>query len=319
MPGPRPTAEEENGRLDLGKHGNLHLGIDLGGSKIEIIAIDANGAEVWRKRIPAPRTDYGQSLDAIESLVRECESRIGPADSIGIGIPGSLSLTSGRVRNAYSTPLLGQRFAEDIETRLGRGVTIANDADCFALSEALDGAAAGAATVFGVILGTGVGGGFVVGGRLLRGANAIAGEWGHNPLPWPRPDELPGPPCSCGQPGHIESWLSGTGFAASYVRAGASALDAPQIIERMRAGDSIARSCFDDYVGRLARSLATIINTVDPHVIVLGGGMSNVPEIYPRVPLQWRPYVYSDDVKTRLMPAHHGDSSGVRGAAWIAL
>lgn len=300
----------------MNKHSTLHLGIDLGGTKIEIIAIDADGTEAWRKRVPAPRTDYGKTLDAIESLVHECDSRFGPADSIGIGIPGSMSRASGRVRNAYSTPLLGQRFVEDMEARLGRGITVANDANCFALSEALDGAAADAETVFGVILGTGVGGGFVVGGRLLIGANAIAGEWGHNPLPWPRPDELPGPPCACGQPGHIESWLSGTGFAASYARVGGGTLDAPRIIERMRAGESLACKCFDDYIDRLARSLATIINTVDPHVIVLGGGMSGVTELYTEVPKRWGDFVYSDSVDTRLLPNRHGDSSGVRGAAW---
>ncbi len=301
----------------MDKDSTLHLGIDLGGSKIEIVAIDAVGAELWRKRMVAPRVDYAKTIDAIESLIRECEAALGRHGSVGIGIPGSMSTTTGRVRNAYSTPLLDRPLLEDLRVRLGRPIRIANDANCFALSEALDGAAVGVETAFGVILGTGVGGGFVVRGKLLVGVNAIAGEWGHNPLPWPHPDELPGPPCPCGRAGHIESWLSGPGFAASYACAGGSPLDAPRIVERMRADEALARSCFEDYVDRLARALATIINTVDPHVIVLGGGMSNVGELYSEVPRRWRPYAYSDTVETQLVQARHGDSSGVRGAAWL--
>ncbi|MCB1906037.1 MAG: ROK family protein [Rhodocyclaceae bacterium] len=294
----------------------LRLGVDLGGTKIELLALGAGGQERWRRRVSAPRHDYRQALDAIVALVSECESELGARGTLGVGIPGSVR-HDGRVKNAFSTPLVGHALARDLAERLQREVRVANDADCFALSEAVDGAAAGAGVVFGVILGTGVGGGLVVHGRLVDGANAIAGEWGHNPLPWPRGDELPGPSCSCGRPGHIESWLSGPGFARAYAMAGGEPLAPAAIVARMRTGEPLARRCFDDYADRLARALATAVNFLDPHVIVLGGGMSNVAEIYREVPRRWRDHIHSDELATRLECHRHGDASGVRGAAWL--
>jgi fructokinase len=267
------------------------IGLDLGGTKIEAIALDVAGHELYRKRIPAPRGVYERSVDALVGLVEDAEKAVGEKGSVGIGIPGMLSRATGLVKNANSTWLIGKPLREDLQARLGREVRIENDANCFALSEASDGAGRGADVVFGVILGTGVGGGIAVNGQVLQGLNAIAGEWGHNPLPLPRPEDLPLPMCYCGRPGCIETYLCGPA--------------------REREEDP-AR-----YDERLARSLAMVINILDPDVIVLGGGVSNVERLYTEVPRLWRPYVFSDVVETRLVRNVHGDSSGVRGAAWL--
>ncbi len=280
----------------------LRIGIDLGGTKIEAIALDAS-REVFRKRIPSPRGDYDATLAAIRGLVEE----IGKG-SVGIGIPGALSRVTGLVKNANSTWLIGKPLKSDLETLLGREVRLENDANCFALSEATDGAGAGAAVVFGVILGTGVGGGIVAHGRLLGGANAIAGEWGHNPLPQPQPEDLPLPACYCGRSGCIETYLSGPGLARDYERLSGRRLAPEQIVSLQ--DEALAR-----YEARLARALASVINVLDPDVIVLGGGMSNVARLYTEIPRLWSRHVFSDHVATRLARPAHGDASGVRGAA----
>lgn len=293
------------------------IGIDLGGTKIEGIAMGADGQILQRERVSTPQGEYLQTLDAIVGLVRRLESVAGKSDSsVGICTPGSLSPSTGLLRNANSTCLNGQAFKEDIETRLQRDVRMANDADCLAISEATDGAGAGASTVFAVILGTGVGGGLVINGKLLKGSNAIAGEWGHNPLPWMRPEwhEFPGAECWCGQHGCIETWLSGPGMERDYPEEDLAVLD---ILDREQGGDMKARGVLARYEDRLARALAHVINIFDPEVIVLGGGVSNVERIYQYVPALWDQWVFSDVVNTRLCKAKHGDSSGVRGAAWL--
>lgn len=296
----------------------MRIGIDLGGTKIEALALAADGTELARRRVATPRGSYDGTLDALASLVSGLEADLGPADGVGIGHPGATSRATGLMKNANSTWLNGRPFAHDVAVRLGRPVACANDADCFALSEATDGAAAGADIVFGVILGTGTGGGIVHGGRLLSGANAVAGEWGHNPLPWPRDDERPGPACYCGQSGCIETFLSGPGLSLDY--RGATDVDATaaQIAALAAQRDAQASAALTRYCDRLARALASVINVVDPHVIVLGGGMSNVAQVYDEVPRLWGRYVFSDRVDTRLVPPRHGDSSGVRGAAWLS-
>ena len=296
----------------------MRIGIDLGGTKIEALALGADGAELARRRVATPRGSYEGTLDAIASLVTTLEGELGPADGVGIGHPGATSRATGVMKNANSTWLNGRPFARDIAVRLGRPVSCANDADCFALSEATDGAAAGAAIVFGVILGTGTGGGIVHAGRLLSGINAVAGEWGHNPLPWPRDDERPGPPCYCGQSGCIETFLSGPGLALDHRVATGVDSTAAQIVDRAAQGDPSSIAALDRYCDRLARALASVINVIDPHVIVLGGGLSNVSRLYDDVPRLWGRYVFSDRVDTRLVPPRHGDSSGVRGAAWLS-
>ncbi len=295
----------------------MRIGIDLGGTKIEAIAIDAAGAELTRQRVATPAGDYTATVRAITSLVTGVEATVGPGASVGVGIPGSASPTSGRVRNANSTCLIGRHLDRDLAAALGRPVRIANDANCFALSEAADGAGAGAEVVFGIILGTGVGGGAVVGGCVLGGANAVAGEWGHNPMPAPRDDERPGPACYCGRRGCIETFLSGPAFARDHEAGGGEALPPAEIVARAEAGDALAMAALDRYEERLARALGTVINVIDPRVIVLGGGMSNTARLYTNVPKLWAAYVFSDRVDTRLMPPRHGDSSGVRGAAWL--
>ena len=267
----------------------LRIGIDLGGTKIEALTLDSSGVEVFRRRIPAPRGDYAATLAAVAGLVREAGD-----GTVGIGIPGALSRVTGLVKNANSTWLIGKPFKQDLEKLLEREVRLANDANCFALSEAVDGAGAGAEVVFGVILGTGVGGGVVVRGEVLTGPNAIAGEWGHNPLPLPGAADLPLRPCYCGRAGCIETYLSGPA------------------LERDGGQSALGR-----YEERLARSLAGVINILDPDVIVLGGGVSKVSRLYDNVPRLWLPYVFSDRVATRLLPPQHGDASGVRGAAWL--
>ena len=293
------------------------IGIDLGGTKIEIAALDATGAWVLRRRIPTPPGTYTGILDAIADLVADAERKLGPRANVGVGTPGSLSPRDGRIRNANSTLLNGKPLASDLAARLEREVRLANDADCFTLSEGTDGAAAGASIAFGVILGTGVGGGIAVEGKLLRGPNAIAGEWGHNPLPWPNADERPGPPCYCGKFGCIETFVSGPGLEREYAASSERRTDAREIVARAAAGEELARACLERYAERLARALASAINLLDPDAIVLGGGLSNADVLYELVPRLLPRYVFSDVVSTPLRRAAHGDSSGVRGAAWL--
>jgi predicted NBD/HSP70 family sugar kinase len=295
----------------------IRLGIDLGGTKIELIALDADGTEVCRRREATPQGDYRGTLETIRQLVLRAERERGETGSVGIGTPGAISRASGRLKNSNSVCLNGQPLIEDLERVLGRPVRMANDADCFALSEASDGAAAGLPVVFGVILGTGVGGGIVVKGRLLQGPNAIAGEWGHNPLPWPQADELPGPECYCGKRGCIETFLSGPGLARDFLQHTGQSLTGVDILARAESGDAEAESAFQRYEDRLARGLAHVINLLDPDAIVLGGGLSNCDRLYEEVPKRWGRYVFSDRVDTLLLPPRHGDSSGVRGAAWL--
>jgi fructokinase len=292
----------------------MRIGIDLGGTKIEGLALGDDGAELCRTRVATPRGDYQATLNAIVGLVERLERETAARGTIGIGIPGAMSLHTGLVKNANSTWLIGRPLPQDLERLLGRPVRIANDANCFALSEATDGAAAGADVVFGVIVGTGTGGGVVVGGRVLEGRNAIAGEWGHNPLPWPAGDEHPGPPCYCGRRGCIETFLSGPGLSRDYAAAGVSA---EEIAYRAVQGEPAAAAALERYAGRMARALAGVINLLDPDVIVLGGGMSNIGALYHLVPKMWQPFVFSDMSATPLLKARHGDSSGVRGAAWL--
>ena len=295
----------------------FRIGIDLGGTKIAAAALDPAGKVGAERRIATPVNSYDGTVAAIAGLVAALEDEIGARASVGIGIPGTIVAETGRVKNANSTWLIGRPLARDVEAALGRPVRFANDANCFALSEAVDGAAAGCASVFGVILGTGVGGGVVIGGRLLVGANAIAGEWGHNPLPAPRPDELPGPPCYCGRSGCIETFLSGSGLAADHRRHGGADLAGPQIAAGAAAGDPDCRATLERYAERLARALASVINLLDPEAIVLGGGLSALAMLYDEVPRRWGRHVFSDTVVTRLLPPRHGDASGVRGAAWL--
>ena len=294
----------------------LRIGIDLGGTKIESIAMDGT-AEVVRLRLPAPRGDYDATIRAIQELVEATRSVVGRTGTIGIGIPGAMSAQTGLVKNANSTWIIGKPLDRDLELALGQPVRIANDANCFALSEATDGAAQGARTVFGVIIGTGTGGGIVVNGHVLEGRNRISGEWGHNPLPWPRDDERPGPACYCGQSGCIETFLSGPGLTRAYAQFAGLELEASEIAELAAAGELVAMRVLNLYEDRLARALASIINVLDPDVIVLGGGLSNIRRLYTNVPARWRPFVFSDSADTPLVPALHGDSSGVRGAAWL--
>ncbi|MGD8673894.1 MAG: ROK family protein [Thiogranum sp.] len=298
----------------------LRFGVDLGGSKIEIIALDEIGAPRLRRRVATPRGDYAKTLATIAELVRAAEAELDCRGRVGICTPGAISPATGLLKNSNSVCLNGKPLDQDLQRLLQREVRIANDADCFALSEAADGAATGAATVFGVIVGTGTGGGLVVHGRLLAGPNAIAGEWGHNPLPWPSDDEQPGPACYCGKTGCIETWLSGPGLEREYRRLGGTMLKAERIAEQDRRGEGLAVACLDHYIDRMARAMASVINVVDPEVIVLGGGVSNIERLYRDVPRAWAEYVFSDRVDTRLIPPRHGDSSGVRGAArlWAA-
>jgi predicted NBD/HSP70 family sugar kinase len=282
----------------------LRIGVDLGGTKIEALALDGAGGEVFRKRVPTPKGDYQGTLNAISSLVAEAGE-----GTVGIGIPGALSRVTGLVKNANSTWLIGKPLKQDLERILGREVRIENDANCFTLSEAVDGAGRGAEVVFGVILGTGVGGGIAVRGKVLTGPNAIAGEWGHNPLPLPTAEDLPLPPCYCGRAGCIETYLSGPGLSRDHEALTGQKLGAEEIVKHEK---TMLR-----YAERLARALAGVINVLDPDVIVLGGGMSNVARLYTDVPRLWTRSGFSDHVATRLARNAHGDSSGVRGAAWL--
>ena len=295
----------------------IRLGIDLGGTKTEIIALGVDGGELLRRRVETPKEDYGGILKTVARLVRDAEAELGDRGSVGVGTPGSISRATGLLRGSNSVCLNGKPIKADLEALLGREVRITNDANCFALSEATDGAAAGAEIVFGVILGTGVGGGIVVRGHVLTGPNAIAGEWGHNPLPWPKDDERPGYPCFAGHSGCIETFLSGPGIERDHLRANGEALTSHDIGARAAIGDAACEATLRRYEERLARSLAHVINILDPDVIVLGGGMSNVQRLYVNVPTLWGPRVFSDRVDTRLVKHRYGDSSGVRGAAWL--
>ena len=292
----------------------FRIGVDLGGTKIEAVALAADGTVAWRERVPTPKLSADAIYDAITGLVDRCELTLGVAATVGIGTPGSLSPKTGLLRGSNTVVLNGQPVKQALETRLKREIRIANDANCFALSEAVDGAGKGAATVFGVILGTGVGGGVVINAAPVSGLHAIAGEWGHNPLPWPDTDELPGTRCYCGKSGCIETWLSGPGIAAHF----ADGTVAPsEIVKRAAAGDAAAEAYLKRVEDRLARALATLINVLDPDVIVLGGGVSNIARLYDNVPKLLRRYVFSEFVETKIAPNVHGDSSGVRGAAWL--
>jgi fructokinase len=298
----------------------MRIGIDLGGTKIEGVVLDDAGAIRFRERRATPRGDYDGTIDALVDLVGAAEASIGCSATVGIGMPGAISPATGLVKNANSTWLIGRTLDRDLEARLARPVRLANDANCFALSEASDGAAAGAAVVFGVIVGTGCGGGVVVHGRVLTGPNAIAGEWGHNPLPWPTREELPGPECYCGKRGCLETYLSGPGLARDYATCAGvdpSDIKGATVVARAAGGERHAADALDRYAHRLARGLATVINTLDPDVIVLGGGVSNVAMLYDAVPRWLGEFVFSDQVATRIVPPMHGDSSGVRGAAWL--
>lgn len=295
----------------------LRIGVDLGGTKIEAIALDGAGKVLARRRIPTPAGDYEATVAAVADLVGKIEAELGRQGTVGIGTPGAISRATGLLKNSNSVWLNGRPLQHDLAAALGRPVRLANDADCFALSEATDGAAAGAGVVFGAIIGTGTGGGIVVNGRLLSGPNAIAGEWGHNPLPWPRPDEWPGRNCYCGKTGCIETFLSGPGFAQEYHAATGQLLTAQEIVARAAAGSRRAEAALARYEDRLARALASVVNVLDPEVIVLGGGMSNIASLYVNVPWLWGKYVFSDRLDTRLVKAKYGDSSGVRGAAWL--
>lgn len=311
----------------------IRFGVDLGGSKIEIIALDPQGRELLRRRVATPREDYRATLEAVARLVEQAETDLDTRGTLGIGTPGARSHLDGRMKNCNSTWLNGQPLYEDLRSRLDREIRMANDANCFALSEASDGAAQ-AGVVFGVIVGTGTGAGVVVDGRVLDGANGIAGEWGHNPLPWPEAHEYPGPACYCGQRGCIETWLSGPGMARDFRdnhcldshsgtdkftpgKAAPAAPDAAAIAAAARAGDPAATATLRRYESRMARALAQIINILDPDIIVLGGGMSCMSNLYENVPKLWDQWVFSDGVRTRLLPPKHGDSSGVRGAACL--
>lgn len=299
----------------------MRYGIDLGGTKIEIAALAADGSLALRRRVASPQGDYGATIAALRDLVLEADRELGQKPPVGIGIPGTISPATGLVKNANSVWLIGHPLDDDLAAGIGRPVRVANDADCFVLSEASDGAAAGARSVFGVILGTGVGGGLVYEGRPIAGANSIAGEWGHNPLPWPRvedgQDERPGPKCYCGNHGCIETFLSGPSVARDHERHAGTKLRAEEIVAAAQAGDVAARATLARYADRLARGLATIINVFDPEVVVFGGGMSNAAFIYEDVPKIVPRYVFSDALATRFVRNRHGDSSGVRGAAWL--
>lgn len=292
----------------------LRIGIDLGGTKIEIAVFDMNGHELLRRRVATPQGNYSATLDTVAALVTGVETELGVQATVGVGMPGAESPLTGLIKNANSTCLIGHPLRRDLEALLQREVRLTNDANCFALSEAVDGAAAGAEVVFGVILGTGCGAGVVVRGRVLTGANAIAGEWGHNPLPWPNDDERPGPACYCGKHGCIETWLSGPGLSRDLFEHSGRRLRADEIAD---LGDNDCQAALQRYEDRLARGLAHVINVLDPDVIVLGGGLSNITRLYENAPRRWGRYVFSDQVATRLLPPLHGDSGGVRGAAWL--
>ena len=296
----------------------MRIGVDIGGTKIEAITLAPTGAIVARERVPTPQGDYAGTVAATASLVRGLLQALGEAAPIGVGVPGTHSSITGLMTNSNSVCLIGKPLQKDLESAIGQPIRVANDANCFALSEAADGAAAGRPVVFGVILGTGVGGGLVIRGQTNDGHNAITGEWGHNPLPAPSGNETPGPDCYCGRSGCIEQFLSGPAFARDHAAATATPPKQPAQIEAAAlAGDGAARASVARYTDRLARALGTVINLIDPDAIVLGGGMSNMKSLYQDVPRLWHRYVHAERISTALLPPRHGDSSGVRGAAWL--
>ena len=295
----------------------IRIGIDLGGTKIEAIALEGDGTIRVRRRVPAPRGDYRATLTALRDLTQAVESEAGTIGPIGVGIPGTISPATGLIKNANSVWLIGHPLDRDLAEATGRSVRLANDANCFALSEASDGAGAGYGVVFGAILGTGCGSGIVVDGRIVSGLNSIAGEWGHNPLPWPQADELPGPKCYCGKFGCQETYMAGTGLERDFREQTSRDLKGADIVAAAEAGDMQAEAALQRYEHRLARGLAAILNVIDPDVVVLGGGMSNQDRLYRNVPKLWGAFVFSDTVVTPLVKNRHGDSSGVRGAAWL--
>lgn len=295
----------------------MRIGIDWGGTKLEAIGLGAGGRVIAQHRVPTPKGDYAGCLAAIAALVGNIEAQAGERGTVGVGIPGAISPRSGLVMNANSTWSIGQPLVEDLSRTLGRAVRVENDANCFAVSEAADGAGEGARIVWGVIIGTGAGSGIAIDGRALTGRNSIAGEWGHNALPRPRDDERPGPRCYCGRDGCLETFISGTGIERDHEAVTGSHLPAAEIAAAMRAGDPAAQATYGRYVDRLARGIADVVNLLDPDVIVLGGGMSNVDELYRDLPVAVTPHVFSDAFTTPIVKNRHGDSSGVRGAAWL--
>jgi fructokinase len=295
----------------------IRIGIDLGGTKIEALAIDGNGVELVRYRVDTPRDNYDATIMAMVGLVHRLEEKTGNKGTVGAGIPGSISRITGLVKNSNSTWLNGRPLDRDLTMALGREVRMANDANCLAVSEATDGAAAGRNVVFGVILGTGCGGGVAIGGRVHAGPNGVAGEWGHNPLPWPRPEENPGPACYCGKRGCMEMWVSGTGIALDYRTVTGRTLTTQEIVSQFEVGGQEATAAIRRFEDRLARGLAQVINILDPDVIVVGGGVSKVEHIYQVLPEMLKAYVFGGEVSTPVLPAKYGDSSGVRGAAWL--
>jgi fructokinase len=312
-----PGVSDSDSAPALRRGASLRIGIDLGGTKTELIALDASGELRHHARAATPAHDYGAIITSIATLVQSAEAVLGARAKVGIGTPGAISPATGLMRNSNTVVLNGKPFDRDLSRALGREIRMANDANCFALSEAVDGAGKDAAVVFGVILWTGTGGGVVVDRRVLQGRNAIAGEWGHNPLPWPRADELPGPACYCGQHGCIETFLSGPGLTRDHAAASGLQLNGEEIARRAAGGEPHARATLDRYLDRLARALATVINLLDPDAIVLGGGVSNVGALYSALPERLPRYVFSDRVTTPVLRALHGAASGVRGAAWL--
>jgi fructokinase len=302
---------------EIPKEGKLRIGVDLGGTKIEFIALERDGRELHRHRVPTPRHDYDGTVRAIKEGVERIERELHRCATVGVGIPGTISGITHTVKNANSVWMNGKPFDRDLSTALGREVRCANDANCLAVSEATDGAGAGKRVVFAVVLGTGCGGGIAVDGRVHNGRNGVAGEWGHTVLPWMRPEEFPGPDCYCGFRGCIETFISGTGLETDYERATQTHLEGKEIIARCEAGEAAAVASLERYEDRLTRSLSQIVNILDPDVIVLGGGVSQVPRLYLNVPQRLENYVFGREADTPILVAKHGDASGVRGAAWL--
>jgi|SRR5579883_448253 fructokinase len=295
----------------------FRIGVDLGGTKIEFIALENDGSESHRHRVPTPRGDYQGTVNVIRDGVLQIEGKLKRRATVGVGIPGTISRITHGVKNANSTWMNGKAFDKDLSAALGREVRCANDANCLAVSEATDGAGAGYRVVFGVVLGTGCGGGIAFEGHVHNGSNGVAGEWGHTTLPWMKPEEYPGPACYCGYRGCIETWISGTGLEADFERETKKKLSGKEIVAKSEAGDWEAEACLGRYEDRLTRSLAQMINILDPDVIVLGGGVSQVPRLYRNVPSRLKEYVFGREADTPVVVAKHGDSSGVRGAAWL--
>jgi len=295
----------------------LRIGIDLGGTKIELVALGPGGEVIWRERVPTPKDDYEATILAMRDLVMRAEGQLRDRGSVGVAIPGAISAKTGLVKNANSTKLIGHPLDKDLAVAIGRPVRVANDANCFALSEATDGAGRGAQVVFGIIAGTGIGGGVVVDGRVIVGANAIAGEWGHNPLPRPSHDEIRGPPCYCGKRGCIESWLSGPALARQFEESTSRALIATEIAQAAERGDAAAKAMMEIFYDRFARAIATVVNIIDPDAVVIGGGLSKIDGLYRELPERIMAYAFTPEGPTRVLKNVHGDSSGVRGAAWL--